>query len=382
MKCNGIKFILLQLLGMVFITSIHAQTPTGAIRGEVTDADTGTPLIGTNVIILDTEMGSATDESGRYLITNVPVGSYSLAFRYIGYEPLVKTDAIVKPVRNTVVDAELQPSSLSSESVTVTAGYFSRAEEEPTSTISFSNEEVRRAPGSGGDVSRILMSLPSVAKVNDQSNQLIVRGGNPMENAFFIDNIEIPNINHFPEAASTGGPIGMVNVDFIEDVTFFTGGFPARFGDKLSAVMDLDFREGNREEFDGQLDLNFAGFGGVAEGPLFGEKGSALFSIRRSYLDLVVQTLDVGSTVAPSYGDVQGKVTYELTPQHRISLLGLFGDDHNAPDRETGRENKMTHYGNQDIYQGTGGVNWRALWNRHGYSNTALSYTSETFRED
>jgi outer membrane receptor for ferrienterochelin and colicin len=280
------------------------------------------------------------------------------------------------------VEAELSVSLLEMDAITVTGGYFSDVEDQPTSAVSFSFEEIRRAPGSAGDVSRIISGLPSLAKVNDQSNSLIVRGGSPAENAFFIDNIEIPNINHFPTQGTSGGPIGMVNVDFIRDVTFFTGGFTALYGDKLSSVMNISFREGNRSEFDGQLDLNFAGFGGVFEAPLLGRKGSWLLSVRRSYLDLLVDQVDVGTDVAPRYGDIQGKLVFDIDPTHRLTLLGLFGDDHNSPDREAALENAMVHYGNQDIYEGTGGVNWRALWGGRGYSNTSVAYTSTKFTEN
>jgi len=196
-----------------------------------------------------------------------------------------------------------------------------------------------------------------------------------------IDNIEIPNINHFPTQGSSGGPIGLINVDFIQDVNFYSGGFSAIYGDKLSSIMEITFREGNREAFDGQLDLNFAGFGGVAEGPLPQKKGSWLISARRSYLDWVVKVLDVGSTVAPRYGDFQGKIVYDLNPNHKLMLIWLWGDDHNAPDRDIARENDMIYYGNQDIYENTTGLNWRALWGKRGYSNSSLAYTSTRFKE-
>ena len=226
------------------------------------------------------------------------------------------------------------------------------------------------------------MSLPSVAKVNDQSNGLIVRGGNPVENAFFIDGIEVPNINHFPDQASSSGPIGMINVDLIKDVVFHSGAFPSVYGDRLSSVMDITLREGNRKEFDGQLDLNFAGFGGVAEGPLARGRGSWLISARRSYLDLVVKAFDVGSTVAPRYGDGQAKVAFDLNRNHSVSLIGFWGDDHNAPDRETGLENDMQVYGRQDIATGTAGLTWRALWGKNAVSRTSLSTTGWSFDED
>lgn len=368
---------------MVFKLAV-AQTGqlTGIIQGKVIDADTKVPLIGTNVSVIGTIKGAASGMDGSFKIRTVPVGSYVLRFDYIGYTQLKKTDVIVRSERITYVNVELKMAAIKTDEVSVTAGYFSESAEEPTSVINFSYEEIRRAPGSAGDVSRILMTLPSIAKVNDQSNNLIVRGGNPIENTFYIDNIEIPNINHFPHQGASGGPIGILNVDFIQEVTFYSGGFSSMYGDKLSSIMDITFREGNRSDFDGQLDLNFSGFGGVAEGPLLKGKGSWLLSARRSYLDFVVDAFDVGSTVAPIYGDMQGKIVYDINQCHKLMLLGVFADDHNAPDRETGEENYMTHYGNQDLYQGTIGLNWLAVWGKNGYSNTSLAYTSNNYDED
>ncbi len=366
---------------VVMVNSIFPQQK-GTIKGKLVDGSTQTPLVAANVIIDGTVLGAATDMEANFVILNVPVGNYVLKFSYIGYETMKKTDIIVRSNRITYVNAELKMSPLEMNPVVVTGGYFSETDDQPTSSVNFSYEEIRRAPGSGGDVSRILMSLPSIAKVNDQSNNLIVRGGNPIENTFFIDNIEIPNINHFPNQGSSGGPIGIINVDFIQDVNFYTGGFSAMYGDKLSSIMDISFREGNRSDFDAQLDLNFAGFGGVAEGPLFKNNGCWLLSARRSYLDFVVDAFKVGSTIAPIYGDIQGKLVYDLNQNHKLMLLGIFADDHNDPDRATGEKNYMDHYGNQDLYQGTVGMNWRAIWNKSGYSNTSLAFTSNKYNED
>jgi hypothetical protein len=193
--------------------------------------------------------------------------------------------------------------------------------------------------------------------------------------------MEVPNINHFPTQGASGGAISILNVDFIEDVNFYTGGFSAVYGDKLSSIMDISFREGNRQKFNMQLDLNFAGFGGVAEGPI-SKNGSWLFSARRSYLDYLVRTVNVGSTMAPSYGDYQGKVVYDLSPSHQLTFLGIAADEQNSPDRETAIENDMVFFGNQDNNQFMTGLNWRVLWEDIGYSNTSLTYNSTNFTED
>jgi hypothetical protein len=350
---------------------------TGTIRGSVTDSETKTLLPGTNVVIVGTPMGSATDAEGKFIVQKVPVGNYTLEFRIIGYEPLRKTDIIVKSERSTIVQAELKMTLIETQGVEVTGGYFSQSEEQPTSLVNFSSEEIRRAPGSAGDISRILMGLPSLAKVNDQSNSLFVRGGSPVENAFFIDNIEIPNINHFPSQGSSGGPIGLLNVDLIENVNFYTGGFSSIYGDKLSSVMDVTFREGNRDEVDVQAELSFAGIGAVAEGPLLDKKGSWLLSARRSYVDLLLDAVGANS-VAVQYGDYQGKFVYDLDPTNTMTMMFVSGYDHSEADKHNGE----VIYGSNNVWENTLGMNWRSLWGKDGYSNASVALTSTQFHDD
>jgi len=376
---------------LYFILSFHILINTnysqdkglvGKIEGFIIDAESKTELIGANILLINTTIGAATDIKGKFIIENAPIGNYSVKISFMGYDPIIKTDIIVRSNRTTSINGQLSPSSIESDEVVVEAAYFQKNVEQPLSSINFSGEEIRRAPGSAGDVSRILMSLPSVAKVNDQSNTLIVRGGSPIENTFYIDNIEIPNINHFPSQGASGGAIGMLNVDFIQDVDFFTGGFSAIYGNKLSSIMDLSFREGNNERVEGQLDLNFAGFGGIIEGPLFSENANFMISARRSYIDFLIKMIDVGSSVAPTYGDIVGKIVYDIDKNNKLMLLGVFGDDHMSSNQQNAIDNKMVFYGDQDIYQSTVGLNWRSLWSKKGYSNTSFSFNSMNFIED
>ncbi len=370
------------VLSLALFSTGISQGRFGSIEGKVFDRDTKAPLAGATVTLVGLSVGASAGMDGEFVIRNVPVGSYSVRFSYVGYEPAIETDVIVKPERSSHVDAGLRVSPLRSGEVEVSPDYFGKSDGSNVSAVNFSYEEIRRAPGAAGDVSRIMKSLPSVAEVNDQSNGLIVRGGSPVENAFYLDNIEIPNINHFPTQGASSGPIGLLNLDFIRDVSFYSGGFPAEYGDRLSSVMDIKLRDGNREKVQTQLDLNFAGFGGLAEGPLFGAKGSWLVSVRRSYLDLLIKAIDVGTAVAPRYGDYQWKGVYDIDRSNRVELLGIWGDDHNNPDAGTAVENDMVYYGNQDHYQSTNGINWRVLWGTSGYSNTSLAFTSESFKDD
>ncbi|MBN1448662.1 MAG: TonB-dependent receptor [Bacteroidetes bacterium] len=368
--------------------------PSGSIHGSVLDAETGQPLPGANVSIPDaddgipnvsagipgTTRGAAADAQGRFSIPNLAPGTYRVRVTYIGYETRIITDVVVRPARGTEVAVRLHPAAVETGEVEITAGYFASVASGDVGIAEFSGEEIRRSPGSAGDVSRIMMVLPSVAKVNDQSNSLIVRGGSPLENAFFIDGMEIPNINHFPAQGSSGGPIGLLPVDLIRDVRFSAGGFPAEYGDRLSSVMDIALREGSRDRVAAQLDLNFAGFGGLAEGPI-ASSGSWLVSARRSYLDLIVKAVDAGTSVAPWYGDAAAKVVVDVSPAHRLSAVALWSDDHNDPDLEAAVENDMQYYGRQDIVNATAGIAWRALWSGNVFSNTTFSFTGMRFRE-
>jgi len=377
MKPDKILVIFLLAMNLIYSTRLLANQdmPIGKIIGTVTDADTKLPLAGANVILKDTQLGAATDEDGNFKIENVPVGNYNVQFNYMGYQDITKTDIIVRSNRITFCHIEMIPSTLETEVIEVSGGYFSKNEENPTSTVNFSYEEIRRAPGSAGDVSRIIFGLPSVAKVNDAQNALIVRGGSSFETGFYIDNIEVPNINHYPEYGSSGGPIGMLNVDFISDVNFYAGGFSAIYNDKMSSIMELSFREGNREEFDGQLDFSFAGMGLVGEGLISSGKGSWLLTLRKSYLDLIVEVVGQSEYAVPNYGDMQTKIVYDLNPNHKIMFLDILGIDEIHMNRKNALEEDMGAYFDQVLIRNTAGLNWRFLWNKKGYSNTSFSHT-------
>ena len=372
----------IMILLLICTAALFAKTdePKGSVKGKVVDMETKTPLIGVNIYIKNTQTGTSTDINGNYEITNIPVGLTNVVFSYIGYEPVTKTDINVKPDRALYLNVEMNTSAIELENVVVTNGYFSELENKPLSTVNFSSEEINRSPGTAGDVSRILYTLPSIAKINDQRNSLIVRGGTAVENSFYLDNIEIPNINHFPVEGSSDGPIGILNADFISDVNFHSGGFSPIYGDRLSSIMDISFREGNKTRFSPQVNLNMAGFGGAVEGAI-GNKGNYMFSINRSYLDLLVNQIEEGSPL-PKYGDAQGKVVYDLDDKNRLSLLDLFSIDEIYLDADKAVKNDANMYGKTNGITNTTGINWQHIWNEKGFSNTSVSYTNVTYDHD
>jgi TonB-dependent receptor-like protein/carboxypeptidase-like protein len=350
----------------------------GTLKGVVLDRATQRPLVGANVLVLDRELGSIADAEGRFVIPAVPVGVHRLQVSMIGYDTAVRTDVVVKHRRITSVEVELNERAVGMDETVVSADYFAGAEEEVVSTVSFSYEEIRRSPGSAGDISRLLQALPAINMATDQRNDLIVRGGSPAENLVIIDNIEVPNLNHFPTQGATGGPIGLLNTDLIDDVNFSAGGFSAAHGDRMSSVMVVDLREGNRDEFDGQLNLDMAGAGFVVEGPLSAGRGSWLASARRSYLELIVNAIGTGAV--PRYSDVQSKLTYDLTDAHQVSLLQLSGFD--TIEFEPEDADEMDDFTDMSTDQHVVGTNWRWLWSDQGYTNTSLAFAYADFSMD
>jgi len=365
-----------------FLSAEGTAPKTGTITGTVCDIYTRQPLAGAQVVLIETGQVSAANLEGKFTFKEVPVGSYSLRFTVPGMQPQVRTDIIVMSQRTVTINADIQLISLVDESVTVNAGYFSQTADQPANVVNFSSEEIRRAPGSAGDVSRIIAGLPSIAQVSDQANSLVVRGGSTHENLFLVDNIQVPNINHFPSQGTAGGAISLINVDFIEDVEFLAGGFSAIYGDKLSSVMNLRLREGNRDRINGQMFLDFSGVGASFEGPLPGKRGdeargSWMFCIRRSYLDLLTDILEAGAAVR--YSDFQAKAVYDLSARSKLTFIGLVGIDKSKVTREVAIDVGESYFGDTRSREYTFGVNWFWLWSDRGYSDTSFSHTFTRF---
>ncbi len=202
-----------------------SQSKTGIISGEVRDAITKQPLPGANILIDGTNLGSACDENGYYVIKDVVPGKYSLKVSMIGYLSSVITELNISPNRNQSVKFELNSTAMEMDEVNVTADYFYKPDENPVSFRTISPEEIRRSPGSAEDIFRVMQSMPGVATAGAKSAQLIVRGGSPDENLTLLDNIEVYNPIHFARTGESMGVISIVNPALLQKVDFLTGGF-------------------------------------------------------------------------------------------------------------------------------------------------------------
>ena len=345
---------------------------------------------GVNIILQGTSYGAATDDNGNYAIQNIPAGIYTVVYSMIGYEKQVVTDVLVNSSQTTYKNVSLRQSYLeSAKEVTVTAfSYFTKEEEIPVSYRNLNYEEVRRSPGAREDVGRMVQNLPGVSPSTDDRNDLIVRGGSPSEVLYMIDNIEIPNPNHFPTQGATGGPISMINSHFIEDVNFMAGGFSAKYGHKVSGVLDINYRNGSRTGYDGKIDLSFAGLGVNIEGPIAKNQGTWMFALHRSFLDFASNFLNYGGV--PIYANTQGKVVYDLASDAKLSVVGIAGSDRitiepslDKGDFETGGIDTSKYQWVQNKNQQyTVGLNLSKIWTSRLHSNFTLSRNQTQFFTD
>lgn len=356
---------------ILFTTEIFSQGK-GILNGNVKDKDTQSPVSDAIIEIIELNQKTITEQNGNFEFRGIPYGTYQVKISCMGYETIVKTDIVVLSSRPAYVAAELSLRHLTTDVIDVEGKYFQKSTDESTSNYNLDFEEVRRAPGAVEDISRMVQILPGVSPANDQRNDLIVRGGSPAENLTMIDGIEIPNVNHYPTQGSTSGPIGMINVKFINDVDFSTGGFSARYGDKLSSVMHISFREGYRKRFLSDINLSTAGFGGVFEGPLFSQKGSFLVSVRKSYLNLIRGAIRLAAV--PDYWDFNLKTVYDFNKNTKLTFVGVGGLDKISFEGESSEISDENPYGKAkgDQKQFTAGFNLKNLF-RKGYIQTVAA---------
>ncbi len=357
---------------VVFNGTIYSQDSRGIINGTVKDKETQAPVNDAVIEIIELQKKTASDVSGNFEFKDIPYGTYQIKVSSLGYEAVVKTDIVVLSSRPANVTAELLLSNITTAEINVEGKYFQKSTDESTSNYNLDFEEIRRSPGAVEDISRMVQTLPGISPANDQRNDLIVRGGSPAENLTMIDGIEIPNVNHYPTQGSTSGPIGMINVKFINSVDFSTGGFSARYGDKLSSVMHISFREGYRKKFLTDINLSTAGFGGVFEGPLFTKKGSFMFSVRKSYLNLIRGAIRLAAV--PDYWDFNLKTVYDFNKNNKLTFVGVGGLDKISFEGESSEISDDNPYGKAkgDQKQFTAGFNMRTLFKK-GYLQTVVA---------
>lgn len=335
------KSILL-VLALAFY-SFSAVSQVG-IRGKITNPINNQPIAFANVLVLNTELGAISDENGMYEISDVPAGLYNVRASFVGFKTKTAFEVQVTLARPVQLDFELEEDA-SELSEVVVSSEFSRSEETPLSVRKLNANEIERYPGGNRDISRVIQALPGVASTPSFRNDILIRGGAPNENKFFIDEIEVPVINHFATQGSSGGPVGILNVNLIKNVDLIAGGFPANRMDALSSFFEFQLKEGRRDKMATQLTVGASELTLSNEGPI-GDKTTYLLSARRSYLQGLFKL--IGLPFLPTFNDFQLKTTTKLNDKTELTFLGVGAIDkfvlnEDVPDDESeeDKENRL-----------------------------------------
>ncbi|SIO06438.1 TonB-dependent receptor [Algoriphagus halophilus] len=307
---------------LIVLISISAFSQ-GVIRGRIINPSNGEPVAFANVLVLETEYGAISDEEGNYIIESIPPGLYNVRASFVGYKTETRYEVRVTLAKSVQLDFELTEDASELGEVVVSSE-FSRSEETPLSVRKLNSNEIERYPGGNRDISRVIQALPGVASTPSFRNDILIRGGAPNENKFFVDEIEVPVINHFSTQGSSGGPVGLLNVNLIKNVDLIAGGFPANRMDALSSFFEIQLKEGNRESMQTQLTLGASELTLSNEGPI-GEKTTYLVSARRSYLQGLFKVL--GLPFLPTFNDFQVKTTTKLNDKTELTFIGVGAID-------------------------------------------------------
>ncbi|MDR4987392.1 MAG: TonB-dependent receptor [Bacteroidales bacterium] len=372
-----------------FLYSGMTLAQQGTIRGRVYDEQTNEGLPFVNLIIEGTTTGSTTDFDGNFLFTGVSPGFVRLRVSAVGYETRLSPEIMVTATRTANIDIGLRERPIDLDVVEVRVSQFERRDESPLSLRRLGIQEIERSPGSNRDISRVIQGLPGVAATPAFRNDVIVRGGGPAENSFFLDGVEIPNINHFATQGASGGPVGIINTDFIREVEMYSGAFPANRGNAMSSVFEFRQINGNPDKLNFQATVGASDLALTADGPVT-ENTTFIASARRSYLQFLFGL--VGLPFLPTYNGFQFKTNTRISNDASLSIIGIGAVDNSvlnldANETEEQRyildflpENEQWNYALGAVYRRfreNGTENW--VLSRNMLRNIAYKYPGNDF---
>jgi len=317
---------------ILFAYSVSSMSQVkGYLSGYVYDEISNEPLIGATIIVENSENGTTTDFNGHFEFNGLEPKSYNISISYLGYKPKTIFNIIVKSKGTLEQNIYLEELNESLDEVILNQSPFYKSKENPLSIQTFSAVEIQSYPGGDNDITKVVQSMPGISpSVGGFRNDIIIRGGAPNESVYYLDEIEIPNINHFSTQGSSGGPVGLVNISFISEVTLATSSFGSEYDNPLSGVLKFKQREGSFDEYRGNFRFGASEAGLTFEGPLFknsnpDKKTSIIFSARRSYLKYLFEV--IGLSIRPDYWDYQWKINHTFNKYNSLTILGIGSID-------------------------------------------------------
>jgi hypothetical protein len=308
----------------LIISHIAVGQTTGSIQGRIANKQNNEPIPFANIVIWGTNIGSSSDFDGNFLFTGLAPGYVELRVSAVGFKPYVSSSIMVTNARVSFLEIQMEETATELEGVVIQASPFRRSEESPISLQRIGIAEIEKNPGGNRDISRVIQSLPGVASTPAYRNDVIVRGGGPSENTFYLDGVEIPNINHFATQGASGGPVGIINADFIREANFYSGAFPASKGNSLSSILDFRLIDGNSERMKYRGAIGASDLALTLDGPI-ADNTTFIFSARRSYLQFLFSA--IGLPFLPTYNDFQFKSRTRIDERNEISIIGIGAID-------------------------------------------------------
>jgi len=375
------------LIVYIFTSQVLFAQSTGMVTGVVKSAKTGETIIGASVRIEGTNLVGKSNVKGIFTISGIPPKTYNIICTSIGFENETRFGVVIRSEGNADINFELAEKKKQLGKVVIRKNPFKKSEETPLSIQKLSKEEIVAYPGGNNDVAKVVQTLPGVSgSVGGFRNDIIIRGGAPNENVYYLDGIEIPNINHFSTQGSAGGPVGLLNVSFFKGVTLTTSAFGAQYDNALSGVLQFDQRKGNNKKFQGNFRLSSSEAALTAEGPLFRNKAERdsnkaarttfIASARRSYLQLLFKA--IGLPFLPDYYDYQFKVNHKIDDYNYIYFTGVGAIDdfsiNELDDFDAEQKSLQERVPVIKQYSNTTGIGWkRRLKDNSGFMTTTLS---------
>lgn len=314
-------------LSLICISILCAAAQTGSVKGVVKDAQTGEKLPNIEVFLDgNTKVFTLTDQEGAYLLENIPTGFRKILFRGIAYGELRSEPIQITVAKVQTLDVQLTATTTELGEVQVVGRSSRRIENPPIGVYKLNIQQIEKSPGGNRDISKVVQNLPGVAAMPINRNDLIVRGGGPNENKFYLDRIEIPVLNHFQTQGASGGNASLVNSDFLNGATLYTSAFPASRANGLSSVLDLRMKEGNPDKFKVKFSVGASDVALTLDTPL-GQKTNLIASYRVSYLQFLFQALKL--PFLPTYQDAQFKLSHHFDDRNSLYIIGLGSLDKN-----------------------------------------------------
>lgn len=318
------KIILLSLILVGFSWSLKAQQAT--LKGRVIDGQSNESLPFVNVVVVGTTNGAVTDDNGDFQLSGLKPGFVRVQASFIGYHTALSPEIEVKNAKVASVEIRMERRDTQIDEVKVTATPYRKTEESPVSLKTIGIAEIEKSPGANRDISKVIQSFAGVLSSPSFRNDIIIRGGGPSESRFYLDGVEVPNINHFATQGASGGAVGILNADLIRDVNYYSGAFPANRGNALSGVFEFGQVDGNADKVKFKGSLGASEVSATVDGPL-SDKTTFIVSARRSYLKLLFTALKL--PFLPTFNDMQFKVRTRFDAKNELTILGLASKDIN-----------------------------------------------------